>query len=206
VFPGREEYARQRVLGKELWFYVCNCTVPPYAGYDIETHLGYEPRILLWGAWFEGASGFLYWRTNRWVEEAPWTQLIDPEAYPLVARNGDGFILYPGDHDGTAAPAGSPLGISMDGPVPTIRLKATRDGLEDWEMFLLASRRVGREKVQAIVSRAYRGFGSFPLPPIYDPFHPSWTSCPHVVRSVREEVGDLLDAQGVSPPADSRGR
>jgi len=193
-FPGREEYALQTALGKEFWFYVCNCTVPPYAGYDIETHLGYEPRILLWGAWFEGAAGFLYWRTNRWVEEAPWTQLIDPVAYPLVARNGDGFILYPGDHDGTAAPWGSPQGISMDGPVPTIRLKATRDGLEDWEMFLMASRRVGTEKVRAVVSRAYRGLGTFPLPPVYDPFHPPWTYCPHVIRSLREEVAELLNA------------
>jgi len=196
VFPGRQEYARQTALGKELWFYVCNCTVPPYAGYDIDTRLGYEPRILLWGAWFEGASGFLYWRANRWVREAPWTRLMDPEAYPLVARNGDGFILYPGDHHGTAAPAGSPPGISLDGPVPTIRLKATRDGLEDWEMFLLAGRRVGREKVMEIVSRAYRGFGTFPLPPVCDPLHPTWTRCPRVMRSVRQEVGDLLDAQG----------
>jgi hypothetical protein len=133
-FYGREEFPERFALGEELWFYVCNANMPPYAGYDIDSLYAYEPRMLMWQSWYEGATGFLYWRTNYWQREDPWGTLIDPVTFPIIARNGDGFLLYPGDHDGTAAPAGSPEEIALDGPVGTVRLKATRDGLEDWEL------------------------------------------------------------------------
>lgn len=191
-FPGRAVYDARRALGEKLWFYVCNCTFPPYAGYDIDTTYNYEPRILMWASWFEHASGFLYWRTNRWVTEDPWHQLIDPEAFPLVARNGDGFLFYPGDHDGREAPAGSPPSIAIDGPIGTVRLEATRDGLEDWEMFKLASAVAGEDAVRAIVAEAYKQPGAFFIPPSYNPFDPPWTLQEAEVRSVRERVAALI--------------
>ncbi len=190
-WPGREVYDQRRALGEKLWLYVCNCTWPPYAGYDIDTTFNYEPRILMWGAWMERATGFLYWRTNYWSDD-PWSKVIDPEAFPLVARNGDGFLFYPGDHDGTAAPAGSPPGIAIDGPIGTLRLKATRDGMEDWEMFLLATQVAGEDAVRALVSQAYTQLGDFILPPLYDPFHPPWTLDERVVRQVREQIAALI--------------
>jgi len=192
-FPGRDVYPSRFEKGEELWFYVCNCTFPPYAGYDIDTTKAYEPRILMWGAWFEGASGFLYWRTNYWQTEDPWGTVIDPVSFPLVARNGDGFLMYPGDHNGTAAPAGSPEGIAIDGPIPSLRLKATRDGLEDWEMFLIACTVAGKDAVRSAVSRAYTKPGSFPLSPVYNPTDPPWTYSEEVVRQVREEVARLIE-------------
>lgn len=191
-YYGRNDYPGRFLKGEELWFYVCIGTVPPYAGYDIDTRIGYEPRILLWGTWFEGATGFLYWNTNHWVKENPWEVLIDQDTFGNIARTGDGFLFYPGDHDGTAAPAGSPSTLSIDGPITSIRLKQTREGLEDWELFMMASQIAGEEKVREIVSQAYRQFGVTPFPFIYHPFDPPWTYDENTIHQVRKEVAELI--------------
>jgi hypothetical protein len=46
--------------------------------------------------------------------------------------------MYPGNHDGLLAPLGSPAGVSIDGPIPSYRLKMVRLGLQDWALFSLA--------------------------------------------------------------------
>ena len=157
---GWKEYTERFKKGEQLWFYVCNANTPPYAGYDIDTALGYEPRIVKWGTWFERATGFLFWRTNYWVDKDPWNVWADVKTFTKTgARNGDGFLLYPGDHDGTASGKGSPKGVKIDGPVPSYRLKQVRDGLEDWELFRMASGLGAETFTRQQVSRAYKRFG-----------------------------------------------
>ena len=104
-YAGREEYAQRMALGEELWFYVCNANFPPYAGYDIDTPIGFEPRIVKWGSFYEGATGFLYWSTTYWVDDDPWNVYANLDQFgSLFARNGDGFLLNPG---APAVPSGS---------------------------------------------------------------------------------------------------
>lgn len=158
--PGRADYAPLLAEGKELWFYVCNADFPPYAGYDIDTAIGYEPRIAKWGTYFEHASGFLYWRTTYWVDDDPWNKLSSPDTFTRTgARNGDGFLFYPGDHNGSLAPKGSPADISIDGPIVSYRMKQIRDGFEDWELFRLAGELGGETYTREQVNRAYKRFG-----------------------------------------------
>jgi len=190
-FAGRDEFDAMRQQGVELWFYPCNGTVPPYAGYDIDTMIGYEPRIMLWGAWYEKATGFLYWSTTHWLEDA-WGVMKDFESYSVVARNGDGFLFYPGDHSGTLAPLGSPASVSINGPVTSIRLKQTRDGIEDWEMFKMASNIAGDDTVRDIVSKAYTQLGTAPVLGIYNPLSPPWTRDGKLIDQVRKEVAALI--------------
>ena len=191
---GREEYAECLTRGQELWFYVCNANTPPYAGYDIDTAIGFEPRIVKWGTWFERATGFLFWRVTYWVDEDPWNVLLNVEQFgDLGARNGDGFLLYPGDHDGTAAPKGSPDWLAVDGPIVSYRLKQIRDGLEDWEMFRLAESLGGGEYAQAQVSRAYTRFGDFFVEDCtieggYCPERQPWTIDESVLLDAREQI------------------
>ncbi len=188
-FAGRDEYDNMRARGENLWFYVCNATVPPYAGYDIDTMIAYEPRIMMWGAWYEKAVGFLYWCTTAWKEVNPWE---DPLAFPICPRNGDGFLFYPGDHNGTAAPVGSPEEVSINGPVTSIRLKQTRDGLEDWEMFKIAASIAGEDAVRDAVSKAYTQLGTAPVLGIWNPLSPPWTHDGKVIEEVRKEVASLI--------------
>lgn len=161
---GRKDYAPLLDAGKALWFYVCNADTPPYAGYDIDSAIGYEPRIAKWGTYFEKATGFLYWRVNFWVGDDPWNTLSDVPGFgEYFARNGDGFIYYPGNHDGTALGKGSPADVAIEGPVVSYRMKQIRDGLEDWELFLMAERLGAKTYARAQVARAYTRFGDFML-------------------------------------------
>ncbi|MBI5564847.1 MAG: DUF4091 domain-containing protein [Chloroflexi bacterium] len=59
------------------------------------------------------------------------------------SKSGDGVLIYPGHHDGTDAAQGygSPASITLDGPVPSYRLKVIRAGLQDWALFKLAKQR-----------------------------------------------------------------
>jgi hypothetical protein len=61
-------------------------------------------------------------------------------AHP-VHYNGGGCLFYPG----------VPYGI--DGPVASMRLKNLRDGMEDYEHFVLLEKRRGADAVRKIVDR-----------------------------------------------------
>ena len=68
--------------------------------------------------------------------------MIDPWFNPAFAHprhyNGGGYLFYPG----------APCGI--DGPVASMRLKNLRDGMEDYEYFVLLEKRAGAEAVQKV--------------------------------------------------------
>jgi len=169
------KYVELRQRGVELWFYVCNANFPPQMGYDVDSPLGWEPRLLKWGAWAEDATGFLYWRVSYWQDPDPWHVLVNlPGFGDLFSRNGDGILIYPGDHDGSLPGAGSPPDVAIDGPVASYRLKQVRDGLEDWELFRLAAAAGGEAYVRAQVATVYRAFGQ-PLDAHFDPADPPWT-------------------------------
>jgi len=157
-YPGYAAYAERRRLGEELWFYVCNANFPPFLGYDVDARLGYEPRLVKWGAYREGATGFLFWRVNYWQDPEPWAVLANyVEFGNLFARQGDGILFYPGDHDGTAGGAGSPPEVAMDGPALSYRMKMIRDGLEDWELFRMTEEQGGGPWVRTQIARAPTG-------------------------------------------------
>ena len=188
-YPAYADYEERRALGEELWFYVCNANVPPWAGYDVDAPLGHEPRIVKWGAFQEDASGFLYWSTSYWHRNDPWHIIANVEVFgDLGARNGDGILLYPGDHDGPDGEAGSPPEVSMDGPALSYCMKMVRDGLEDWELFLLASELGARDYVRSQVARAYTQFGAHFVSGAYDPEAPPWTVDDALLYEVRRNV------------------
>ncbi len=91
--------------------------------YDVE---GYE----FWG--------FSWWTHDPW--KRGWHQYISQsdqgqEFYWIRYPNGDGYVAYPGET------------VGHNAPLPSIRLKAIREGAEDYEYYLLWSRLVEeREK------------------------------------------------------------
>lgn len=198
-YAGWETYTQRLAQGEDLWFYVCNANAPPYAGYDIDTAVGYEPRMVKWGAWYERATGFLYWRVSYWIDNDPWRVWANYKQFgALASRNGDGMLLYPGDHQGTAGPKGSPLGVAIDGPIVSFRLKQIRDGLEDWEMFAMAAKLGGEDYVRQQVRRAYKRFGDFMLESCsglnfyYCPKDQPWSLDEEVLLDVRDKVAAKL--------------
>ncbi len=118
--------ARQR--GAKIWSYTCMYT--PEANFLLEQPAS-APRLLTGIMQYKyNSDGFLYYHTNYWqrspvLKGGPLTNHTGRSAYQSF--NGDGMLLYPG----------------ADGPLPTIRLKGIRDGLEDHEYFLLLERLEG---------------------------------------------------------------
>lgn len=156
-YYGRDtEYSWQQLFdeGIALWFYDSNSNTPPYPTFATNALDGLEPTMLMWGSWYEHATGSLFWTINYWDVEDPWGP-----SYETWRKTGDGVLLYPGHHDGLDAPLGSPPEVELDGPIPSYRLKMIRLGLQDWALFSLAERLGLQELARAEVSRAYAQLG-----------------------------------------------
>ncbi len=168
---GRAQWPGLFAQNIRLWFYESNAQDAPYPTYATNTLIGTEPRIMGWGSWYEGATGFLMWDTTDWDSSNPW----GPNT--KFGKTGDGVTIYPGNHDGLASAApppanGSPAGVAIDGPIPSYRLKMIRAGLQDWALFWLAQGYGLNSYAHAQVSTAYTqlggcGWSGCTVPPWY---------------------------------------
>ena len=124
---------RARQIGNQVWYYTCVAPDNPYPNFFIDWPLMDSRTILgLMSAKYPN-DGFLYYATTRWeynndkIKHGPKIQGWNVNSYP--GTNGDGAFLYPGP----------------DGPLPSIRLEAMRDGLEDLAYYQLARQRLGED-------------------------------------------------------------
>ena len=150
---GRQQWPDRFRRGLKLWFYESNAQVAPYPTFASNTLDGNEPRIMLWGAWYEGATGFLYWQINQWTLKDPWGPNIE------YGVTGDGVLVYPGHHDGLLKGVGSPPEVSLDGPIPSMRLKQIRNALQDWTLFTLASDKGKGDYARSQIAQIYSQLG-----------------------------------------------
>jgi len=147
--PGAEE---RRAAGDQFWWYVCCGPKAPYVTEFID-HPGTEMRLWLWQTWAERVTGILIWETVYWTSNAaypdpqePQNPYLDPMSWvsgydfkPGTKQawgNGDGRFLYPP----LAAANGKPTAPVLDPPVISFRLAMLRDGLEDYEYFVILKR------------------------------------------------------------------
>jgi len=179
-FIDRESIREKIEGGDEVWSYTALSQRSPRYHPDYDRVKGLDPpywhidqpllvyRIPPWINRQYGITGLLYWTTVTTVLH-PWTNpaFSHPRHY-----NGGGYLFYPG----------VPCGI--DGPLPCIRLKNLRDGMEDYEYFALLERASGSGAVQKIVDR----------------IAPSWwgyTRDPGQILSARRELaGEIVRAAG----------
>jgi hypothetical protein len=166
---GRLEWPGLFSQGIQLWFYESNAQSDPYPTFATNTLWGVEPMVVMWGSWYEHASGFLYWDVMAWDNHSatggPWGPNVD------YGKTGDGVLIYPGNHDGFLAPMGSPTDVTIDGPIPSYRLKLIRSGLQDWALFKLAEQRGIGDYARQQVARVYGQFGGC-----------EWSGCPAPVN------------------------
>jgi hypothetical protein len=194
---GREDYQRLMQEGDKLWFYFTNGAFPPYPTYDIDTIHGHEPLIMNWGAWYEGATGLLHWSANAWRDE-PWVKLKMDSSW--WARNGDGFVTWPGDYNGTRGiTPGTPLEVRMEGPIISHRLLMIRESLEDWEIFLMVEDMGGGAFARSVVKElVYRQLGTSEQD--FDPDDPPWTLDENDIYNARAIIAAWIEGR-LSPGA-----
>jgi hypothetical protein len=152
-FYGRKDWPTLMSQGKKLWLYESNAQDPPYVTFATNTLDGLEPTMMMWGAWYEHASGFLYYDLANWDQKQPWGPTIE------FNKTGDGVLIYPGNHDGLGMPLGSPADVAIDGPVPSYRLKMVRQGLQDWALFALADTKGVGDMLRTEVAKVYSQLG-----------------------------------------------
>ena len=121
-------------------------------------------RVPAWINRQYGITGLLYWTTI--------TRVLDPWGNPAFSHygrhfNGGGFLLYPG------------LPCGIDGPVSSMRLKNLRDGMEDYEYFVILEKLKGSDAVKKIV----------------DTIAPNWWNFskePREFRAAREKIAQQI--------------
>ncbi len=129
--------AERMALGETVWTYTALCQAKPTPWWQTDFPL-LNYRLPAWMAWRDRMTGILYWGgMSFWRQvDDPWT---DPKTLdrrkdgkgPLY--NGEGSLLYPGRAAG------------YDGIAPSLRLKALRDAIEDYE-YLAILQRAGKLK------------------------------------------------------------
>jgi len=125
-----DEIEERKTHGDRFWFTTDGhmCIDTPYLGIE---------RLLPWFCYKYGVEAYEFWGVSWWTYD-PWErgwhtyirQSHDGETYRWVRYpNGDGYLAYPGERFG------------QDEPLPSIRLMAAREGLEDFEVFAELERR-----------------------------------------------------------------
>jgi hypothetical protein len=159
----------QQAEGDKVWWYVCWEPNYPYCNFYVNEP-GIDHRILFWQQYDYNVDGLLYWSSNHWgYVENPWTDMntvkwLDTEVY------GDGSLLYPGKP------------VNVNGPCASLRLEIIRDGIEDFDMLVLAEKYLGREWVNAKLDKVTTDVVTH----TYDEAE---------LAAVRNEIGDALSAK-----------
>ncbi|MEI6916415.1 MAG: DUF4091 domain-containing protein, partial [Armatimonadota bacterium] len=137
-----DKLAARQKAGDEVWDYVCCGPGKPYTNFFI-TNDAIDHRILFWQNYKYDTIGLLYWSANYWNNSDtgttdPW---VDMATIKWINKDiyGDGSLLYPGRK------------VGHYGPLPSLRLKLIRQGMQDYEYLKLAEAKAGKARVKKIV-------------------------------------------------------
>ena len=137
-----EEQIREGAEDKEEWIYT-NAAVDPYPSIAIDKQ-GVHPRIFVWFAYQHDFQGIFYSSVSDWSTVTPWE---DPLTFGPGMGNGCNSLLYPGTF------AKKYTGQDdIDGPVTSIRLEMTRDGIEDAQLLYMYADGAPIEEVYVIMT------------------------------------------------------
>ena len=145
--------------GKQVWSYAAGISPNDVPSWLLDYDLIHF-RIPAWLNYRHGQTGLLFWTTAYWQTGDPWTNTSTDSD----GANLGGTLFYPGDKVGAPNAA-----------IPSARLKAIRDGLEDYDyLALLAS--LGDPGFAASLAAT--------LAPAWD----NWNHDPGALASAREQA------------------
>jgi Domain of unknown function (DUF4091) len=156
-----------RKAGGQIWLYTALVPDPAAPIWTLDEPLINERILPGFLAHALGATGVLSWRIDAFPGRDPWTVASESvsggDAYP-----GDGQLVYPGAE------------VGVDGVVPSLRLKALRDGEQDYELLRLAARSSLGPEANRIASGVASNWTT-------------WSRDPAVLERARVRIGNLLD-------------
>lgn len=181
----QDKAAERQALGETIWTYTALCQFEPTPWWHIDYPL-LNYRVPTWMAWRDGMEGLLYWGgLSYWREtDDPWTKAPFYTEKPMAKPgqeapifNGDGSLVYPA------------RAVGFDGIVPSIRLKALRDAIEDYE-YLAIAERLGKGDVAREIVRSL-------TPSFFE-----WNKDPAAYEAARAKIAALIMNAAVSPAKD----
>lgn len=166
-----ESAARRREQGETIWTYTALCQIEKTPWWHTDFPLLHY-RVPTWIAWRHNITGLLYWGGMSY-----WKDVDDPWMEPgTVARrneekeqlyNGEGSLVYPG------------RAVGYEGIASSLRLKALRDSIEDYE-YLAILRQQGLEaEAEAIVRPLAKSWFQ-------------WEKNPAAYETARVRLADLI--------------
>ena len=203
-----ERAEERRRAGDRFWWYVCCGPKAPHAGLFLD-HPGVEMRVWLWQTWQRGIDGILVWETNYWTSTAAYPDAKSPQnpyedpmswvsGYSQAKGtkspwgNGDGRFIYPPE----VAAAASPPGPVLDGPVGSQRWEMLRDGIEDYEYFVIL-RRLLAEKGASLSEAERKAFAALlTVPEDVAKDMTTFTKDPAPLERRREAVARAIETVG----------
>jgi hypothetical protein len=140
-----ESAAQRQALGETVWTYTALSQRSPMTPWWATDYPLLHYRVPAWISWRYGIRGLLYWGgMSFWRQvEDPWTEpeTLDrrKDGKGTHVWNGEGSIVYPG------------RAVGYDGIAPSLRLKALRDAVEDYEYLAMLERAGRTEEARAVV-------------------------------------------------------
>ena len=168
---------------QELWWYFCHLPIQV----EMERPLVYAPnmqidndaiehRIPYWMAYDYSVEGIFIYAGNRWPEgnedwpEAPFLLSDKKYRFPYAGiHNGNGFLIYPG-------------------PMPSIRLKILRDGIEDYWYLTRVSELSSSQKFKKEAQELLNGI----KPAIFVDTH-YFNRRPEALIAYRKRLGEFIE-------------
>lgn len=175
----QEGAARRQTLGETIWTYTALCQGPPTPWWHIDFPL-LNYRVPAWMAWRDRMKGLLYWGgMSYWRQvDDPWTQAPfytgngkPQQGAKGIVFHGEGSLVYPA------------RAVGYEGIVPTIRLKALRDGIEDYEYLTILERLGKASQADSFVRRLAASWFQ-------------WDKDPAAYDKARAELAALIVAGG----------
>jgi hypothetical protein len=170
-----ESAAKRQALGETVWTYTALCQGKPTPWWHTDFPL-LNYCVPAWIAWRYRMRGILYWGGMvYWNDvEDPWTEpgtLDRRKQNPALMYNGEGSLLYPG------------RAVGYDGVAPSLRVKALRDAIEDYEYLAVLEQKGLTEQAEKLV-----------LPLAQSWF--DWEADPRAYERARAELAELIVKSG----------
>ena len=143
---------QRRAAGDTSWAYTALCQGDPTPWWQIDTPL-LNYRVPAWIAWYDHLNGLLYWNMTYWDGlDDPWTD-VPTYSDGTNEYHGEGCLLYPA------------YAVGYDGVVPSIRLKALRDGIENYDYLAILEQQGKRAEAEQVVAQLDNSWFSWETDP-----------------------------------------
>ena len=152
-----ERMASEQEKGNEVWWYVTRYPHYPEITLSISDP-GVDHRIMFWQQKLYNVDGFLYYSVNDWYgggsHEHDWgwnaKKEVSSDSFTPYTVYGNGVLLYHGGKVGRLHEA-----------VESIRLEQIRDGIEDYDYFVLLDEKYGEGTSDLLIKQVTTSLGNF---------------------------------------------